>query len=65
MRFACCRNSARAPVRDEILALADDDRKRLDQQRLGKWVRTYVNHWGQVPQAPSRSASAAHTRRLP
>lgn len=72
-------------VRDALLALADDGRKRLadlfgsltekkadpsasllsfiaasaaldrdDQAKLARWVRTYVNRWWQVPQAPSR-----------
>jgi len=27
---------------------------RGDQVRLARWVRIYVNRWGQVPQAPSR-----------
>lgn len=72
-------------VRDQILGLSDDDRRRLaglfgrigaplplpspalfatieavlaldrsERDLTAKWVRTYVNQWGQVPQAASR-----------
>lgn len=80
-------------VRDAILALGEDDRKRLaaileaaaagrpdagplcdllnavarleraDQVRLGRWVKKYVNRWGQVPLASAKAASNAYHRR--
>ena len=80
-------------IRDAILALEDDGRRRLaaildaaaperpdagrlcelltavahlgrpDQLRLRRWVRKYVNRWGQVPLASSESASRAYQRR--
>jgi hypothetical protein len=33
-----------------------------DRLRIARWVRTYVNRWGQVPQASSHAASAAYVR---
>ncbi len=33
-----------------------------EQVRLARWVRTYVNRWGQVPQASSHAASLAYVR---
>lgn len=36
---------------------------RPDQMRLQRWVRKYVNRWGQVPIASSRAASNAYQRR--
>jgi hypothetical protein len=30
--------------------------------RLARWVRTYVNRWGQIPQASSHIASLAYVR---
>ncbi len=80
-------------VRDAILALGDDERKRLlavieaavplegrterlcavlaavtrldhgEQLRVARWCRTYVNRWGQVPQASSQAASVAYIRK--